>query len=176
MRAIKDINFLPDYVLQRQHNARRSVAIISGIIVFAFVAFGLYLLPIQVHKYFTVERDDYKVKLSKLSDVQQMVNDFEEMRSTKDKKKTIMAKIKSKQVMIVENIDQINSIIPAGVKLKSCNISGKEFNINFIINTPLDVIDLLEGLENLKLYKKVMISSSPIIDGTNTVNIKLELK
>lgn len=176
MKAIKDINFLPDYILQKQLNTKKNAAIITWVLAGVFVVAVLYFLPIQVNKYYMAENYNYKIKLSKLSDVQQKVNELEGIIANKDYKKTVIAKINSKQVRIVENIDKINNIIPIDVKLKSYSISGKEISSNFTVNTPLEVIDLLDNLEKLNLYKKITLMSSPIVDENAIINVKLELK
>lgn len=176
MKAIKDINFLPGYVLQRQLKAKRKVTITVWIFICAVIAVGLYILPIQVYNYYQAESDNYKIQLSKLSEVQQKVNELKVLRENKNKKKALIEKINSKQVKVVENIDKINNNLPQDVSMRSCIFSEKEFNSYFVVDSPLQVVDLLDRLEKLNIFKKITIISSPIVDENAIINVRLELK
>lgn len=176
MRAIKDINFLPDYVLQRQVKAKRNATILAWVFVFAFMAGAFYLTPIQIRKYYVAQKNNELIKLSRLSDVQKKVNALEEFKRNMDKKKNVIGDINKKQVRVIANIDEINKKMPSGVILKNIKFTAKEFNTHYIVNTPLEVVDLLENLEKSDLYKKITIVSVPIVNKNTIVNIKLELK
>lgn len=174
--VIKDINFLPENMQENELKAAKAF-LVGG--VSALVLILLLLLavgPKIVYKYYDVKRTQQREDLRKLSDIQKKVTQLEEINSNSNKKSQALVTINDAQIKVIDTISKISLGIPASVELKSYNITKDNVSLSFGVDTPLETIELLKGLENLNMFEKVDINSLSIADKAENLNFTLIFK
>lgn len=176
MKFVKDINLLPDYVTQKRVTTKNRTNIAFMILLYTCIIIIIFLIPLGISKYYKSKELIATKQFNSLSYVQKKVDLLNKNIAAKDKKQSILKKVSDNQIKIVELLDKINNAIPYGVVMKSFSINAKDVSVSFIITTPTMLIDLINSLENTKLFQNVVVNTFPMKDMDYTVSFKLKLK
>lgn len=176
MRTAKDINFVPDYVFEKQLKAKKQAVTMFWAAICVVFVLGLFSAPKIAYKYYDMYVKKLDAQLLQLSDVREKVNLLSRVTADKEMKKNVLSNIDKDQIMITKLVSRIENVLPNNIEMKSYSLTQDMFNVSFKVYTPLEIIELMNRLESLNLFEKVDISSLPIVDTDYIVSFSLKFK
>lgn len=174
--VIKDINFLPENLIENNKRAQKNLGKFVIFTAIVLILAGLLVIPQIIYMYYDAQANSLDLQLKSLSEVQKKVNTLNDLKSQASRKTNAIEEITSSQTKVTEIANKIISGIPATVSLKNYSISGTDIGLSFMVDTPLETIDLIKSLEGLDMFEKVTIPSVSIIDKSDTITMSLKLK
>lgn len=176
MKIIKDINYLPDYILEKNLRTKKRLILTFWVFVCISVICGFLLAPMAIYGFYEIQIKNVNSQLTALASVEKKANELAEISDISNKKDSLLDRINGNQVRITELTAKIRNAIPYNVYMKSYMISEKNVTMSFAISSPLDTIELIRSLENLNIFEKVTISTFPIVDKSDVITFNLKLK
>jgi Tfp pilus assembly protein PilN len=176
MMVIKDINFLPDYVYQKQVKLKRKTLTLIYMAAAVLILTGLFGIPKITLSYYQYQEAKSKGELIGLIQLRKKINTLNEIKLNMNQKQNALNEIAKKKISVLELIGKIENVLPSNIKIKGYRLIGKNLNISFSVEGTKDIIVLMDKLDELKMFEKVDIDSIPLIDEEYTMNMELKLK
>lgn len=172
----KGINFIPEFIVKENEKKKRKVMIAT--ITAIITLFGICIYFIPEYELFILNTKSVKIntEINNMQDIKNIKQQLDETKEKLDAKKKILEEIRSKESDVELITKKLLAITPSNVVLDYYNITdGKTISVNYIINTPEDMVELTNRLKGLELFEKVEIPVMPIVDRKANVNFRLKL-
>jgi type IV pilus assembly protein PilN len=101
-----------------------------------------------------------EIKISELEKKIKAVEDYEKRNADFKNRRDIIEQLSKNKTLPVKIVDELSSIIPAGVWLSSMGINGLEMNLSCTGFTNTDVVNFVNNLKNSKMFTDVYLQES----------------
>ena len=174
---VKEINFIPDFVIKENQNKARLIMVAVGTVVFTLMAFAVYFIPEVRLSILSIQNENMNTEMKFLEDVKEIKNKLENLEARVDKKKKALEDISRNEVDVVLLMEKLTAAAPQNVSLTFFSVSGPEnINVQYIINNPVEASNLVDNLRKLDIFERVEMPSIPIVDRRTDVKFNLKLK
>lgn len=177
-KIVKEINFIPDFMLKEKEHTGRRIAVALGTAAIVLICFAVYYLPELKVFSLSEQLKNLNVELNFYSDVKEIKNKLEETEAKLAKKKAILDEISKGEVDVISMLEKLTEAAPQNVALSYLSTTGTDdINVSYIVNNPIEANQLVENLRKLDIFEKVeMPPGIPIVDRMTNIDFKLKLK
>ncbi len=125
----------------------------------AVLAYVIYSLNSQATVKKTLVADNDK-KITALKEKIKAVADYEKRNAEYKKRKDLVEQLSKNRTLPVKVLDEISSLLPAGVWLKSLRITGNSVSLSAIGFTNTDVVNYVNNCKNSTMFTDVYLGES----------------
>lgn len=177
MKVKREINLLPQFVLNQKNQLSRLAIITITTIILTLASFAIYYIPQLKLLSLSVQLKVVNNNIKFMNDVKQLKDKLDTTQATFEKKSNILREISADNVDIVSLLNKLTQATPKNVRLSFLNINGKnDISIDYIIHNPIELNDLVNNLRKLDIFQDVQTPNVPIADRQADVVFKLQLK
>jgi len=119
-----------------------------------------------------------EIKITELKQKLKAVEDYEKKNAIFQQRKDIIETLGKNKSVPVKILDEISSLIPAGVWLTAADVKGNSVNLSCTAFTNSDVVNYVDNLKGSKLFTDIYLQESvqAQVTGYSIYNFKLTLK
>ncbi|MEJ2695313.1 MAG: PilN domain-containing protein [Candidatus Sulfobium sp.] len=117
-------------------------------------------------------------KIAQLKEKIKSVTDYEKRNAEYKKRKELVEKLSRNRTLPVKALDEISSLLPAGVWLNSLKLSGDNISLSGTAFTNTDVVNYVNNCKNSRMFTNVYLGESvqTSISGFSAYNFRLTFK
>ena len=121
---------------------------------------------------------DNAKKIEELQRKIKAVEDYEKMNAVYKQRKEIIEQLGKNKTVPVKVIDEVSTVLPAGVWLTFMELRGTNLNLNGTGFTNTDVVNFVNNLKESRMFADVYLLESiqANISGFDAYNFKISLK
>lgn len=101
-----------------------------------------------------------EAKIAELKQKIKDVEDYEKRNAVFQQRKEIIEKLGKNKSLPVKILDEISTLLPAGVWLTAMDVKGDGINLSCTAFTNTDVVNYVDNLKNSKLFTDVYLQES----------------
>lgn len=155
------VNLLP---VKKKRRARQMptfliLSVVISVVTAAVLAYAVYSLNAQVTTKKRMIAENEK-KIAQLKEKIKAVADYEKRNEEYRKRRDLVEKLSRNRTIPVEMLDEVSSLLPKGVWLRSLSLSGDNVSLMATGFTNTDVVQFVNNCKHSKMFADVYLIQS----------------
>lgn len=169
----QEINLIPqDFLLRRQKKKEKYYIFIAMVLITSSFVL-LYLYPeIMIRRY----ENRVSQVMTALVETEAEEKKYASLLAYKEEleeKIRITEEIEKNTISPIELLDRLATLLPRGVLVDSFSFNREKLNISFVVQNPVQVLELMTVLEELEIFHVEQPAVIPLMEREETVHFTL---
>jgi len=159
----KDLNFIPQRVVERARRRRRFIAAAVSLFIMGILLGTIYWIPEKKAAAISTDIREVNEHIAELEKAAPVYEELEGVRKEYRDKLAALQRIEGEDNNFIELLDRVSQALPAGVYISSLKyVSGKTLELGVITGDPVDIARVTVALRNTGLFDEVTLQGKEV--------------